>query len=109
MKIQPKFAILLVILSGLSPSTVAAAPSLEANAALLYAVEQSANLRGAISVYDIAAGHRLIKTIHTVLNVGDVRGVAASAVTGKLYVAYIDVSGIGMVYCLNIYNGDTLE
>jgi hypothetical protein len=104
MKIQPKFAILLVILSGLSPSTVAAAPSLEGNAALLYAVEQSANLRGAISVYDIAAGHRLIKTIHTVLNVGDVRGVAASAVTGKLYVAYIDVSGIGMVYCLNIYN-----
>ena len=104
MKIQPKFAILLVILSGLLPSTVAAAPSLEGNAALLYAVEQSANLRGAISVYDIAAGHRLIKTIHTVLNVGDVRGVAASAVTGKLYVAYMDVSGIGMVYCLNIYN-----
>ena len=104
MKIQPKFVILLVIFSGLLPSTVAAAPSLEGNAALLYAVEQSANLRGAISVYDIAAGHRLIKTIHTVLNVGDVRGVAASAVTGKLYVAYIDVSGIGMVYCLNIYN-----
>ena len=104
MKIQPKFAILLVIQSELSPSTVAAAPSLEGNAALLYAVEQSANLRGAISVYDIAAGHRLIRTIHTVLNVGDVRGVAASAVTGKLYVAYIDVSGIGMVYCLNIYN-----
>ena len=43
MKIQPKFAILLVILSGLSPSTVAAAPSLEGNAALLYAVGQSAN------------------------------------------------------------------
>ena len=78
MKIQPKFAILLVILSGLLPSTVAAAPSLEGNAALLYAVEQSANFRGAISVYDIAAGHRLIKTIHTVSNVADVRGVAAS-------------------------------
>src|SRR6516225_5163479 len=107
MKIQPKFVILLVIFSGLLPSTVAPAPSLEGNAAFLYAVEQSANLRGAISVYDIAAGHRLIKTIHTVLNVGDVRGVAASAVTGKLYVAYIDVSGIGMVYCLNIYD-DTI-
>src|SRR6516165_5129039 len=106
MKIQPKFAILLVILSGLLPSTVAAAP-LEGNAALLYAVDQSADLRGAISVYDIAAEHRLIKTIRTVPNVADVRGVAASAVTGKLYVAYIDVSGIGMVYCLNIYD-DTI-
>src|SRR6516225_855487 len=104
MNIEPKFAILLVILSGLLPSTVAAAPPPEENAALLYAVDQSANLRGAISVYDIAAEHRLIKTIRTVSNVADVRGVAASAVTGKLYVAYIDVAGIGMVYCLNIYN-----
>ena len=88
MKIEPKLVILLVILSGLLPSTVAAAP-LEGNAALLYAVDQSANLRGAISVYDIAAEHRLIKTIHTVSNVADVRDVAASAVTGTLYVAYI--------------------
>ena len=104
MKIEPKFAIRLVILSGLLPSTVAAAPPLKESAALLYAVDQSANLRGAISVYDIAAEHRLIKTIHTVSNVADVRGVAASAVTGKLYVAYIDVAGTGMVYCLNIYN-----
>ena len=104
MKIEPKFAIRLVILSGLLPSTVAAAPPLKESAALLYAVDQSANLRGAISVYDIAAEHRLIKTIHTVSNVADVRGVAASAITGKLYVAYIDVSGTGMVYCLNIYN-----
>jgi DNA-binding beta-propeller fold protein YncE len=57
-----------------------------------------AKVRGAISVYDIAAEHRLIKTIQTVSNVSDVRGVAASAVTGRLYVAYIDVSGTGMVY-----------
>jgi len=64
-------------------------------------------MRGLISVYDIAAEHRLTKTIRTVPGVGDVRGVAASAVTGKLYVAYIDVSGTGMVYCLNIYN-DTI-
>jgi hypothetical protein len=104
MKIEPKLAILLVVLSGLLPSTVAAAPPLKESAALLYAVDQSANLRGAISVYDIAAEHRLIKTIHTVSNVADVRGVAASAITGKLYVAYIDVAGTGMVYCLNIYN-----
>ena len=40
-------------------------------------------------------------------HVGDVRGVVVSAVTGKLYVAYQDVSGIGMVYCLNIYD-DTI-
>jgi hypothetical protein len=33
--------------------------------------------------------------------------VAASAATGKLYVAYMDVSGTGMVYCLNVYN-DTI-
>src|SRR5215472_18105721 len=104
MKIKPKFASLLVILCGLLASTAAAAPPLEGNAALLYAVDQTANLRAAISVYDIAAEHRLIKTIHTVPNVGDVRGVAASALTGKLYVAYIDVSGTGMVYCLNIYD-----
>src|SRR5246127_507461 len=104
MKIEPKLAILLVILSGLLPSTVGGGPPLKESAALLYAVDQSANLRGAISVYDIAAEHRLIKTIHTVSNVADVRGVAASAVTGKLYVAYIDVAGTGMVYCLNIYN-----
>ena len=104
MKTEPKFVIRLVILSGLLPSAVAAAPPLKESAALLYAVDQSANLRGTISVYDIAAEHRLIKTIHTVSNVADVRGVAASAITGKLYVAYIDVAGTGMVYCLNIYN-----
>jgi hypothetical protein len=70
----------------------------------LYAVNESSNDRGGVSVYDIDAGHRLIKTIQTLPNIGDVRGVAASAVTGKLYVAYQDVSGTGMVYCLNVYN-----
>jgi hypothetical protein len=33
--------------------------------------------------------------------------VAVSAPTGKLYVAYQDVSGAGMVYCLNVYD-DTI-
>jgi len=104
----PNFVTLLLILSGLFASTAeAVGESWEGNGALLYAVDQSANMRGSISVYDIAAEHRLIKTIRTVPGVGDVRGVAASAVTGKLYVAYIDVSGTGMVYCLNIYN-DTI-
>src|SRR6516165_6527920 len=45
----------------------------------LYAVNQSSKNRGSISIYDIDAGHRLIKTIHTVPDVGDVRGVAVSA------------------------------
>jgi len=70
-------------------------------------VNESATDRGSISIYDIDAGHRLIKTVETVPHVGDVRGVVVSAVTGKLYVAYQDVSGIGMVYCLNIYD-DTI-
>src|SRR5262249_22045218 len=39
----------------------------------LYAVNQSARDRGSISVYEIDAGHRLLKTIPTVPNVRDVR------------------------------------
>jgi hypothetical protein len=106
---KPKFVSLLLVLSGLFASFVEAAslPS-EQNGSFLYAVGQSAELRGSISVYDIGADHRLIKTIHTVAGVGDVRGVAASAVTGRLYVAYIDVSGTGKVYCLNIYDATIL-
>jgi WD40 repeat protein len=70
----------------------------------LYAVNQSSTNRGSISVYDIDAGHRLIKTIRTLSDVGDVRGVAVSAVTSKLYVAYRDNAGAGMIYCLNVNN-----
>ena len=101
----PKFVTLFFILSAFFASTAGiAGPSSGAKGALVYAVGESSSVRGSISVYEIAAGHRLIKTIHTVPNVGDVIGVAASAVTGKLYIAYIDVSGTGMVYCLNIYD-----
>src|SRR6516162_2430334 len=60
-----------------------------------------------LSIYDIDAGHRLIKTIHTVPDVGDVRGVAVSAVTGKLYVAYRNNAGVGMIYCVNV-NSETV-
>ena len=45
----------------------------------LYAVNESPNDRGSISVYDIDSGHRLVKTIQTVANVADVKGVAADA------------------------------
>jgi outer membrane protein assembly factor BamB len=74
----------------------------------LYAVNESANDRGYISIYDIDGGHRLIRTIQTVANVGDVRGVAGSAATGKLYVAYHNGSDAGMVYCLDIYSNVVL-
>src|SRR5262249_39307512 len=74
----------------------------------LYAVNQSSKNRGSISIYDIDAGHRLIKTIHTVPDVGDVRGVAVSAVTGKLYVAYRNNAGVGMIYCVNVNNETVL-
>jgi hypothetical protein len=60
----------------------------------LYAVNQSGTNRGSISVYDIDAEHRLVKTIQTVPKVGDVRGMAANALTGKLYVSYRDTSGV---------------
>ena len=74
----------------------------------LYAVNQSSKNRGSISIYDIDAGHRLIKTIHTVPDVGDVRGVAVSAATGKLYVAYRNNAGVGMIYCVNVNNETVL-
>jgi DNA-binding beta-propeller fold protein YncE len=106
-----KFVRLLLVLSSVFVTAAEAAGTTGAMASdaqrTLYAVNQASNGRGSISVYDIEAGHRLIKTIQTVPGVGDVRGVAVSAVTGKLYVAYRDVSGTGMVYCLNVYN-DTI-
>jgi hypothetical protein len=74
----------------------------------LYAVNQSVASRGSISVYDIDRGHNLLKTITTVSNVGDVKGVAASAATGKLYVAYRTRSGVGMIYCMSIYDNAVL-
>jgi len=70
----------------------------------LYAVNRSSASRGSISVYDIDRGHSLTKTIPTVSNVDDVRGVVASAAAGKLYVAYRTRSGVGMIYCLNVHD-----
>ena len=87
---------LLVAANALSPSRT------------LYAVNQSSATRGSISVYDIDRGHNLLKTIPTVSNVDDVKGVAVSAATGKLYVAYRTRSGVGMIYSLNIYDDAVL-
>ena len=74
----------------------------------LYAVNQAAATRGSMSVYDIGAGHRLVRTIETVRDADDVKGVAASAATGRLYVAYRTRSGVGMIYCLNAYDDTVL-
>ena len=84
-----------------SPALAAPAPG---TGRFLYAVNQAAGREGSISVYDIDTAHRLVKTIETVRDVGDVKGVAANATTGKLYVAYRTRSGIGMIYCLNVYD-----
>src|SRR6266481_4048991 len=74
----------------------------------LYAVNQAAATRGSISVYDIGASHRLVKTIETVRDVNNVKGVVASTVTGRLYVAYRTRSGVGMIYCLNVHDDAVL-
>ena len=74
----------------------------------LYAVNQLSKSRGHISVYDMDDGHRLIKTIHTVTGVEDVKGVAVSSLTGRLYVTYRNTSGAGMIYCVNVYNDAVL-
>src|SRR5215469_6870433 len=95
------------ILSGLLViSAVPAGSSVAEDGVLrsLYAVNQSRNERGSISVYDIDTGHQLIKTLQTVPNVADVKGVVASAVTGRLYVAYLDAEVTGKIYCLNLYD-----
>ncbi len=75
---------------------------------LLYAVNQAAAERGSISVYDIDRGHARVKLIRTVPDVDDVKGVAASAATGKLYVTYRNSAGIGMIYCLDVYADQVL-
>jgi hypothetical protein len=74
----------------------------------LYAVNQSSANRGSISVYDIDRGHRLVKAIETVPDVDNVRGVAVSAATGKLYIAYKSRPGIGMIFCLDVYRDAVL-
>ncbi len=80
--------------STLTRPVLAAANALPTSRAV-YAVNQSSATRGSISVYDIDRRHNLLKTIPTVSNLNDVKGVAVSAATGKLYVAYRTRSGVG--------------
>ena len=98
-----------ILFFGWSLAALAApAGSAEDERHLLYAVKQSARERGSVAVYDIDAGHQRVKTILTVPNVHNVRGVAASAVTGRLYVAYADGANTGMLYCLNLHDDTVL-
>ena len=66
---------------GLLALLAQAADAAEKGRRLIYAVNQSARERGSIAVYDIDDEHRRVKTILTVPNVHNVRGVAASAAT----------------------------
>ncbi len=90
---------LALAVAAVASQTVAAEP---APRRLLYAVDQAGPDRGAISVYDIDDGHRLLRTIPTVPDVADPKGVAASAATGLLFVTYRNGNGTGMIYCLNL-------
>jgi hypothetical protein len=94
-----------VDISGLRNVLAANTPAISR---MLYAVNQSSDKRGSISVYDIDHAHALIKTILTVSNVDDVKGVAASAATGRLYVAYRTPAGVGMIFCLNLLDDKVL-
>jgi len=96
------FAVVMGLTVRISASPPLIAATTSSPSRTLYAVNQSSASRGSISVYDIDRGHSLIKTIPTVSNVDDVKGVAVSAATGKLYVTYRTRSGVGMIYCLSI-------
>ena len=88
--------------------TGAAATETSGSLRALYGVNEAPSNRGSIAVYSIDAGHRLLKTIQTVPDVRNVKGIAASAVSGKLYVSYHGRAGGGMVYCLDLANDTVL-
>src|SRR5260370_30857046 len=65
----------------------------------LYAVNQAPATRVSISVYDISAGHRLVKTIVTVRDVHDVNGDAASVANSPCSVADRTRPAARMIFC----------
>ena len=73
------FAVVVCLTVGISASPPLIAATALSTSRTLYAVNQSAANRGSISVYDIDRGHSLLKTIPTVSDVDDVKGVAVSA------------------------------
>jgi DNA-binding beta-propeller fold protein YncE len=62
---------------------------------------------GSIHVYDIDDGHREIQSFSTVGGVTDVRGVCASAATGKMYIAY-QTPNVGYVIAVDLYKNTVL-
>jgi hypothetical protein len=98
------FAVAVSLTVGISASYPLIAATALSTTRTLYAVNESAASRGSISVYDIDHRHTLLKTIPTVSDVDDVKGVAVSAITGKLYVTYRTRSGVGMIYCLGVHD-----
>jgi hypothetical protein len=65
---KPRYTIFLISLSGLLSITTETAEATNSSPPprSLYAVNEAPNDRGSISVYDIDAGHHLIKTVQTV-------------------------------------------
>jgi hypothetical protein len=102
------FAVVVGLTAGISASPPLIAATALSTSRTLYAVNQSAASRGSISVYDIDRGHSLLKTIPTVSDVDDVKGVAISATSGKLYVTYRTRSHVGMIYCLSVQDDAVL-
>jgi hypothetical protein len=102
------FTVVAGLTAGISASPLLIAATALSTSRTLYAVNQSAPSRGSISVYDIDRGHSLLKTIPTVSDVDDVKGVAVSAATGKLYVTYRTRLGVGMIYCLSVHDDAVL-
>jgi hypothetical protein len=102
------FAVVVGLTVGISASPPLMSATALSTSRTLYAVNQSAANRGSISVYDIDRGHALLKTIPTVSDVDDVKGVAVSATTGKLYVTYRTRSGVGMIYCISVHDDAVL-
>lgn len=69
---------------------------------LLYAVNEGTSV-GNINVYNIDSGHSLNRTITTVTGVTDIKGIVASAVTGKLYVSYFKGGTNGWMYAMDLH------
>jgi hypothetical protein len=110
MAVKSKFLALACAVASATPGATASTMELaEAPIArTLYAVNQSSADRGSISVYDIDRGHALVKVVRTVPDVDDVKGVAASAVTARLYVTYRTRAGVGMIYCVDLHTNRIL-
>jgi len=71
---------------------------------------------GGIQVYDMDDGHKLVKTIPAVPGITDLKGICASAVTGRLYVSNNNNGGEsvehpvhpGTMFCLDLNTDQVL-